>query len=144
MNILRRLPVVAGVICASTAAGAAAGILVAGLMLTTQLGHLHSSFVWELLALGSQTGAAFGALLGAPVILGLLRRVPLDRLALHAFLSATYGGAVGFALSLAFAQPRPTVPLMLAGSCIAFAIATTRLWLQYRGAREAAAIAHAV
>ncbi|HEY4216707.1 MAG TPA: hypothetical protein VGM67_06185 [Gemmatimonadaceae bacterium] len=132
MNLVRRAQVVAGVVVASAAAGASAGLLIAGCMIVTKLGHTQPATIWELIKLGSQTGALFGVLLGPPMVLGLLRRVPLRRLATDAFIAATYGGVVGFALSMAFAQPRPTVSLIVAGGVAGFSIAALRLWRRGR------------
>jgi hypothetical protein len=140
MNILRRLQVVAGVIAASAAAGAGAGLLVAGAILVTKLSHVRPTLVWELVQLGSQTGAAFGVLLGPPTILGLLRRVPLNRLARDILFGVTYGGVAGFALSLAFPQPRPAIPLILTGSLVGFSLAMLRLWARFREPRASASV----
>jgi hypothetical protein len=70
--------------------------------------------------------------LGVPVTAVLLRRVPLLRLASHTFLASTYGGILGFAASLPFAQPRPSIGFMVAGSLLGFAAAALRLYLQHR------------
>jgi hypothetical protein len=93
--------------------------------------------------LGSQAGASFGIVLGVPVTFALLRRVPLSRLALETFLATAYGGIVGFALSLPFAQPRPSIAFMLAGSCAGFGVAAVRLWMKFRSARRVTVIASA-
>jgi hypothetical protein len=103
MNLTRRLQLVAGVVLSSAAAGAAAGLVVASVMLSTRIGHVRPSLIWELIELGSQTGALVGVVVGSPVILAFLRRVPLRRVATNSFLGASYGGTIGFALSLAFA-----------------------------------------
>jgi hypothetical protein len=140
MNILRRVQVVSGVVAATAAVGAVSGMIVASALLTMRIGHIRPSLLWELAALGSQTGAVVGVVLGAPLTLGLLRRVPLRRIAADVFASATYGGIVGYALSLGFAQPRPSVPLMLAGSCVGVAMASAQLCAKFRGGRTGAAI----
>jgi len=140
MNLTRRLQVTAGVLVASTAAGATAGLLVAGLMLATKVGHASPSLIRELIALGSQSGALFGALLGPPVVLGLLRRVPIGRVVTSTVVSAAYGGAVGFALSLAFAEPRPTIPLILSGSIVGCGLAALHLWSRIRRTSEATSV----
>lgn len=140
MNILRRLQIIAGVIAASAAAGAGAGLLVAGVILATKLGDVRPTTVWELLKLGSQTGAALGVLLGPPAIFGLLRRVPLNRLARDAFFGATYGGVIGFLISTAFRQPRPAIALILSGSLAGLGLATARLWARFREARNSSSV----
>ena len=132
MSIRRRILVVAGVVAASSAAGATAGVLVAASSLLTGLSHVNPAWLWETVKLGCQTGAAFGVLLGPPITFGLLRRIPIGRLASETFASIVYGGLIGSVASLAFAQPRPTVPLMLAGSCIGFGFAALRLWAKAR------------
>jgi hypothetical protein len=141
MNIIRRLQVVTGVVVASAAAGATAGLVVAGVILATKAGHLHSNVVWEFLKLGSQSGAAFGVLLGPPTVLGLLRRVRLQRVITTTFLSATYGGVLGFALSMAFPQPRPLVSLVLMGSIAGFGLAALRLSRRFNAAQPPSASA---
>lgn len=140
MNILRRLEVIAGVVVASAAIGAASGVLVASTILVSRLGHITPQLLSEVIKLGSQAGASFGVLLGVPVTFILLRRVSLSRLALETLLATTCGGIVGFALSLPFAQPRPSSAFMLAGSCAGFGIAAVRLWMKSRGARRATAV----
>lgn len=132
MNVTRRLTVGAGVVLASAAAGAAAGLIITGLMFLTDIGHARPALAWELVRLGTQTGALFGVLVGPPTILGLLRRVPLHRLVTETFVALTYGGIVGLALSMAFRQPRPIVPLVLSGSLAGFGFAVSRLWARYR------------
>ena len=140
MGLIRRLQVVAGVVVASAAAGATAGLLVAGLVVATKLGHPRPFVIWELVKLGSQSGAAFGVLVGPPTIVGLLRRVPLHRLSTETFVSTVYGGALGFALSMAFQQPRPLVQLVLMGSIAGFGLAALRLWGRFRGVRDRTAV----
>ena len=144
MKILRRLQVVAGIIGVSAVAGAAAGLLVAAAMLATQIGHARPTLIWELVKLGSQTGALFGVLVGPPTILGLLRRVPLDRMARNILIGVTGGGLAGFALSLAFAQPRPEIAFILSGSLVGFALATLRLRRSVRALRDAVPVAAGV
>jgi hypothetical protein len=137
MNITRRLQILAGVVATCTAAGAGAGLLVAGVMLAMRLGHIHPALIWDLARLGTQTGAAFGAILGPPVVLGLLRRVPLHRVATEIFLGATYGGVCGLALSVGIAEPRPAIPLILTGAIAGFGVAAGRLWARHRAPRAA-------
>jgi hypothetical protein len=132
MNIVRRVQVAAGIVSASAAIGAISGIIIASTMLLVRPGHISSQLLSEVFALGSQAGATFGVLLGVPVTAVLLRRVPLVRLASHTFVASTYGGIVGFALSLPFSQPRPSVGFMVVGACVGFAAAALRLYLQHR------------
>jgi hypothetical protein len=94
--------------------------------------------LWELVALGSQAGATFGVLVGTPLTFLLLRRVPLLRIAANAFMAATYAGIVGYAFSLPFSQPRPSVGFMLAGSCAGLAVAAVHLWRKFRSPHTAA------
>lgn len=136
MNLPRRLQVLGGVVVASAAAGATAGLLLAGLMLATKMGHARPSLAWELIKLGSQTGAVFGGILGPPAMFGLLRRVPLGRLALSTFLGTAYGGALGFSVSMAFAQPRPTILLTLLGSVAGFGLAVMHVRSRTPSARH--------
>jgi hypothetical protein len=143
MKPLRRLQVVAGVVVVSAAAGATAGLLVVGVILATKFGHARPDLVWEFVKLGAQSGAAFGVLLGPPTILGVLRRVPLYRLLTATFASATYGGVLGFALSMAIPQPRPLVPLVLMGSITGFGLAALRLWARFREARTTTSVPEA-
>ena len=143
MNLTRRGQIVAGVVVASAATGAAAGLIVAGLMLTTNLGHARPSLVWELVKLGSQSGAAVGALLGPPIILSVLRRVPIRRMGRDFLMATTYGGALGVASSMAFPQPRPVVSLVVAGSVAGLGIAALRLWAKFHGVRERQSTDHA-
>lgn len=140
MNLLRRLQVVAGVVVACAALGAVSGVLVASALLLFGIGDIQPQFLSEVLKLGSQTGASLGIVVGAPVTFALLRRAPLSRIAVDSVVATTYGGLVGFALSLAFAQPRPTVGFMLTGGCVGFGIAAARLWAEFRHARRAALI----
>jgi hypothetical protein len=132
MNVLRRIQVAAGIVSGSAAIGAVSGVIVASTMLLLRPGHITPQFLSEVLALGSQAGASFGILFGVPVTAVLLRRVPLLRLASHTFLASTYGGILGFAASLPFAQPRPSIGFMVAGSLLGFAAAALRLYLQHR------------
>jgi hypothetical protein len=132
MRIMRRLQLIAGVTVGSAVAGALAGLAVASLMLTLRVDHASAAFIWELTKLGTQTGALAGVLLGPPVVFGLLRRVPLGRLAASNVLLAAFGGALGFAVSTAFQQPRPSIALILAGSVAGFSISSIRLWLKTR------------
>jgi len=132
MRLLRRVQIGAVVIGGAAIVGAAAGVIVASALLTMRFGHIRPSFLAEIWTLGWQTGAAAGALLGAPLTLVLLRRVPLGRLAAHVFLAAAAGGVTGYALSLSFAQPRPSVSLMLLGSCVGVGVAAIRLWGRFR------------
>jgi hypothetical protein len=132
MNLLRRVQVAAGIVISSAAIGAISGIVVASVMLLVRPTHISPQLISEVFKLGSQAGATFGIILGLPVTAALLRRVPLLRLASHTFLATTYGGILGFALSLPFAQPRPSVGFMLVGSCVGFGVAALRLYLQNR------------
>jgi hypothetical protein len=143
MNLIRRVQILAGVAVASAAAGAAAGLVVAGLMLTTNLGHARPSLIWELIKLGSQTGAGVGVLLGPPIILSMLRRVPLRRVGTDFLAATTYGGTLGLALSMAFPQPRPVVSLVVAGSVAGLGIAAFRLRAKFRGVHERPGAEHA-
>ncbi len=140
MSLLRRVQVICGVVVATAAVGAVSGVLVASALLTMRMGHTRLSLLSEVVALGSQAGASIGVMLGAPLTFALLRRVPLGRIARDVFIAATYGGILGYAASLPFAQPRPSVAFMLAGSTIGVGMAAARLWFQFRGARDATAI----
>ena len=140
MNILRRTQVVAGVVVGTAAVGALSGVVVASALLSMRMGHIHPSFLREVAVLGSQTGAAVGVLLGTPLTFAFLRRVPLFRIATNASSMATYGGIAGYAASLPFSQPRPTIAFMLAGGCLGLAVAAVRSWAQSREARDATAI----
>ena len=132
LNAPRRLEVAAGVVVAGAAVGTLSGVLMASAMMTTRLGHVTPDFAGELIRLGSQTGAAAGVLIGAPVTFTLLRRAPLSHIATDVFLAATYGGLLGFASSFVFAQPRPTVALVFVGSCAGVVAAAARLWSRFR------------
>jgi len=140
MNILRRVQVVAGTVAATAVVGAVSGIVVASALLAMRLAHISPQLLWEVLKLGGQTGAAFGVMLGAPLTFALLRRAPLSRIASSAFVAATVGGFLGYAISLPFAQPRPSVDFMLTGSCLAVGMAAARLWAKFRGAHNTTAV----
>jgi hypothetical protein len=143
MNLSRRLQILAGIVAASAAAGAGIGLVVAGSMLLTRLGHVRPQLLWELVKLGSQTGVVFGALLGPPTILTFLRRVPLGRLTRDTLLGVTTGSIAGVALSFIFAQPRPAIPLILAGSVVGLGFATARLWARFRQAPQPTSVSAA-
>jgi hypothetical protein len=101
-------------------------------MLLTRFGHVSSGLVWELVKLGSQSGAGLGIVVGPPIVFGFLRRVPIRRIATDTLVGLLYGGICGYALSLPFAQPRPVVPLIVVGACAGFAAAALRLWALHR------------
>jgi hypothetical protein len=143
MNVSRRFRILAGIVAASGAAGAGVGLVVAGSMLLTKLGHIRPQLLWELVKLGGQTGAVFGELLVHPTILAFLRRVPLGRLTRDMLFGVTTGGVAGVALSLTFAQPRPAIPLILAGSVVGLGLATSRLWARFREASQPTSVSAA-
>jgi hypothetical protein len=143
MNPSRRIRLVAAILVASAAAGAGVGLVVVGSMLLLKVGHLRPQLLWELVKLGGQAGALFGVLLGPPTILGFLRRVPLGRLARDVLFGVTAGGVTGVALSLTFAEPRPAIPLIIAGSIAGLAIATSRLWARFRQAPQPTSVSAA-
>jgi hypothetical protein len=144
MHILRRIQVAAGVVIASASVGAVSGVLVASTMLFVRFSHVHRELIVEVVKLGGQTGAALGIVLGVPITFALLRRVPLTRIAANMMLSATYGGILGFGLSLAFAQPRPTVGFMMAGGTLGAIVAAVRLWSSHRDLRRAPVLSSVV
>lgn len=127
----RTIKVVGGVIIASTAVGALAGITAAAL-LALALGAGNALFDPQIYAFTGSLGAGCGAILGPAFAFGFLRRVPLGRLFAETGAATVVGAIAGF-----FLLPSGIVVTVGAGA-VGFAAAAARLAWRYRRPREPA------
>lgn len=133
MNLLNRARVVVAVTVLSAAAGIAAGLGIVGLvsLATMKAGRPHYA-ASELFALGSQTGAALGILLGPIVAFGFMRRVSLDRLFGATAMGAARGGFVGYVVGALVLPHGAAIAAVLSGAVVGFGIAASGQWWSAR------------
>jgi MFS family permease len=109
----RTSKVVVGIIVASTAVGALAGITTVAL-LALAFGALSQLLDLRVYAFAGSIGAACGAILGPAFAFGFLRRVPLWRLFAETGAATVVGAIAGLFLCRPVSPPRP--PLAQWGS----------------------------
>jgi hypothetical protein len=133
VSVQRKTQVVAGIVAASAAVGAAAGVVTAGLI---ALAYREPRVLLdgEVMVFASGVGAACGAVLGPAAAFGFMRRVPLGRLFGQTAIGTVAGGLAGFAAGF-------FLPLGLAGvvgaAAVGFTTAATRLAWRHRGEHTA-------
>jgi hypothetical protein len=127
----RTTKVVGGIILASTAGGALAGITTVAL-LALAFGPLSGLLDLRIYAFAGSIGAGCGAILGPAFAFGLLRHVPLGRL-----FAETGAATVVAAIAGLFVLPPGIVATVSAGA-VGFAAAAARLAWSYRRPREPA------
>jgi hypothetical protein len=127
----RTTRVVGGIILASTAVGALAGITTVTL-LALAFGALSKLLDPRIYAFAGSIGAGCGAILGPAIAFGFLRRVPLGRLFAETGAATVVGAIAGL-----FLLPPGLVATVGAGA-VGFAAAAARLAWSYRRPRESA------
>ena len=127
----RATKVVGGIIVASSAVGALAGITTVAL-LALAFGALSELLDLSIYAFAASVGAGCGAILGPAVAFRFLRRVPIGRLLAETGAATVVGAIVG-----PFLLPLGIVAMVGAGA-VGFAAAAARLAWSYRRPREPA------
>jgi hypothetical protein len=127
----RTTRVVGGIILASAAVGALAGITTVAL-LALAFGAFSQLLDLRIYAFAGSIGAGCGAILGPAIAFGFLRRVPLGRLFAETGAATVVGAIAGL-----FLLPSSLVATVGAGA-VGFAAAAARLAWSYRRPREPA------
>jgi hypothetical protein len=125
----RTTRVVGGIIVASSAVGALAGITTVAL-LALAFGALSQLLDLRVYAFAGSIGAGCGAILGPAFAFGFLRRVPLGRLFAETGAATVVGAIAGL-----FLLPLGIVAMLGAGA-VGFAAAAARLAWSYRRRHE--------
>src|ERR1700712_5083185 len=112
MRLQHRISLALMVTSIGSVCGAAAGAAIATTILTVSR-HPSLQLASELYAVGLQSGALLGAVLGPLSAFTILRRVPLGRLFWFTALSTVAGGLAAFTLESVVAGRHHNIPLLI-------------------------------
>ena len=135
MTFWRRLRVFSAITVACAAAGAAAGLGIAAVVVAS----VHNPFPETNGQLYRRRGRAWdpsGALLGPFTAMGFLRRVPVGRLFAELTAGAAVGGVVGFAVARVVPVLDGGFSLVVGCGTTGFAVAAFHLWWRSRLSRN--------